>query len=576
MEGIPPAQDTDAEDVAWALQTADALWKRNERIDAIVWLRRAAQAAGEAEDDDRALALARNAAELSDWVAQNSGTDESPSTRAGSISQSPGAIDDLLAEHISDIPTASMVIPVEKIISTPSPLLARPSTQSIDIDIPDPAPSGAEVHAGMLNPWAAPDDEGFLDAVTAVKAKPLRPAIIPLVVAALPRIDDEDEEVITSARDMESITGENRAVSHPPTPVMDALPPPSIEPVTASMMNPPSTPHAPPLPPPLPPPRPPPIRRIPLPRAAELDSEQHLAVAPPVAPYVPPPVERVVEPEVEPVVESRPSPLVLPPAVETKPGPPAVLTESLATGLLDLSDVDAFADLPDDARDDFGRAAKLQTVERGGEISGFALAFVVQGSADVAATIVDAVAERIEAGAVLRSRGSVADSFPIRLVAASPSAVIATWDDASVAAAFHSCPWVEEDLRAAADRMQALVGITMGPLAQRLDPSLRHDLMARLKVRFLSAGEVLVEQGKAVPGLLLVGVGQLELLAGEDVRGTVGAGEFVFAEAILGGGVAPMTARAPSEGAVILHADRNVAQELLVTCPPLLEIFAGM
>ena len=49
MDGIPPARDTDAEDVVWALQTAEALWKRNERGDAIVWLRRAAQAAGEAE-----------------------------------------------------------------------------------------------------------------------------------------------------------------------------------------------------------------------------------------------------------------------------------------------------------------------------------------------------------------------------------------------------------------------------------------------------------------------------------------------------------------------------------------------
>src|SRR5580658_4417403 len=70
MDGIPPARDTDAEDVVWALQTAEALWKRNERGDAIVWLRRAAQAAGEANDDDRAFALAREAAELTDWIAR--------------------------------------------------------------------------------------------------------------------------------------------------------------------------------------------------------------------------------------------------------------------------------------------------------------------------------------------------------------------------------------------------------------------------------------------------------------------------------------------------------------------------
>src|ERR1700689_3341967 len=72
MEGIPPASDTDVEDVVWALQTAEALWKRNERGDAIVWLRRAAQAAGETNDDDRALVLARGAAELTEWLARAS------------------------------------------------------------------------------------------------------------------------------------------------------------------------------------------------------------------------------------------------------------------------------------------------------------------------------------------------------------------------------------------------------------------------------------------------------------------------------------------------------------------------
>src|SRR5687767_13844877 len=66
---IPPARDTDAEDVVWGLQTADALWKRGERIDALVWLRRAAQAAGEANDDDRALELGRAAAELTEAMA---------------------------------------------------------------------------------------------------------------------------------------------------------------------------------------------------------------------------------------------------------------------------------------------------------------------------------------------------------------------------------------------------------------------------------------------------------------------------------------------------------------------------
>src|SRR5579872_5628426 len=88
MAGIPPSLDSDTEDVAWALQTAEALWKRNERLDAIVWLRRAAQAAGDAQDDDRALALARNAAELAEWMTRQAATPRA-SARPPAASRSP-------------------------------------------------------------------------------------------------------------------------------------------------------------------------------------------------------------------------------------------------------------------------------------------------------------------------------------------------------------------------------------------------------------------------------------------------------------------------------------------------------
>src|SRR5580704_11851304 len=99
MAGIPPAHDTDSEDVAWALQTAEALWKRNERADAIVWLRRAAQAAAEIGDDDRAIALARDAAELTEWSAQRRKMVEPP---ARSVPPSPAendTVDELLDDE---------------------------------------------------------------------------------------------------------------------------------------------------------------------------------------------------------------------------------------------------------------------------------------------------------------------------------------------------------------------------------------------------------------------------------------------------------------------------------------------
>ena len=81
-----------------------------------------------------------------------------------------------------------------------------------------------------------------------------------------------------------------------------------------------------------------------------------------------------------------------------------------------------------------------------------------------------------------------------------------------------------------------------------------------------------------MPGIVLVGVGSLEVLADDEttVTGTVSPGEFLFASTVFGGGAAPATERAASEGVVALSGNRNVAQELLVTCPPLLEVLAGM
>lgn len=60
---IPSPLPNDDEDVSWALSTAGALWGRGERIEALKWLRRAAEQASDSNDDVRALALFKAAAE---------------------------------------------------------------------------------------------------------------------------------------------------------------------------------------------------------------------------------------------------------------------------------------------------------------------------------------------------------------------------------------------------------------------------------------------------------------------------------------------------------------------------------
>jgi hypothetical protein len=604
MDVIPVARDTDVEDVAWALQTAEALWKRDERIDAIVWLRRAAQAAGEANDDDRALMLARHAAELSEWLANNQGDEpprpsDAPTGVVEASKSSLGPLDELMAQPQS--------IPADG---------ALPSF-AIESDRPPPAvsdpPTAEQAHAGILDPWSestaaigrrqahdphpaplaqinvplVPESQQFEDeeVVTSAnfvassvqepehfppplprKAPPLRP----FVSHQIPDESDSDIalEGMGMAAALKEVRDSQRAPHLPQPEPPSSPPPPPAQPARAKPPIPKPGPPKPPLPrpqtskAPMPPvPKPAlPVEKTPEPAIAKEQEKQ----APP----------RIEEAPPTPVVEEAPSP-VEEKAVEQN----AAADEKPAPNLdgpLNLDDVEAFSDLPDDARAEFAAAAELHNLGKDEEVSGFALAYVVVGEVDVAATIVDAPAERLKQGAVLRTRGTIGDGMALRLIGVDATARVASWAPGAVEAAFKTCPWVEDDLRVAADRMQALVGITMGTIAERLDPSLRQGFTERLEARTLPPGGVLVEKGAKVPGIMLVGVGSIEIVDGDVVQGEITPGDFVFATEILGGGKAHATARAGSEGVVYLFADRTVAQELLVTCPPLLEIFAGM
>ncbi|MGD0526213.1 MAG: hypothetical protein ABSE49_13765 [Polyangiaceae bacterium] len=177
----------------------------------------------------------------------------------------------------------------------------------------------------------------------------------------------------------------------------------------------------------------------------------------------------------------------------------------------------------------------------------------------------------------MRARGTIDHIQPLRLIGASDSARVATWDEAAVERAFRTCPWVEDDLRAASNRLQAEVGITMGPLGERFDLALRSVVLQKLTLRVLVEHEVCATRAEPVPGLFVVGAGELELLGEGDViaPATLRSGDFLFPGEVLGASRAPATARAAKGGALVLFADRAATQELLVTCPPLLEIFAG-
>ena len=165
-------------------------------------------------------------------------------------------------------------------------------------------------------------------------------------------------------------------------------------------------------------------------------------------------------------------------------------------------------------------------------------------------------ATHLATGSVLRAQGTPTDAPPVRLVCTTASAHVAVWTDEAVLAAFRSCPWVEDDLRSAADPILALVGMSMGALGRRLDDALRAHVGALLKVRSLLAGEVIAEAGAPVPGLVVVGAGRLELTQQDAVVGELPPGEFLFADQVLAAGSAPFGARAGAGGALVLAGNR--------------------
>jgi CRP-like cAMP-binding protein len=178
-------------------------------------------------------------------------------------------------------------------------------------------------------------------------------------------------------------------------------------------------------------------------------------------------------------------------------------------------------------------------------------------------------------GAVLRARGTLDTAVALDLACASESCVAATWAEDAVEAALGACPWVEDDLRASADRVQAQAGATLGTLGQKLSPELRANIVNRLTMRAFAESEVIVTEGVPVPGILLVGAGKVELVLNGVATGEVTPGQFILASEAMSAGPSPASVRAAAGGALLFMADRKLSQELFATEPLLLELFAG-
>ncbi|AUX47919.1 uncharacterized protein SOCE26_094450 [Sorangium cellulosum] len=261
---------------------------------------------------------------------------------------------------------------------------------------------------------------------------------------------------------------------------------------------------------------------------------------------------------------------------ESVPGLAAASGERAAaiTGR-DLEQIEAFADLPEEMHDELARAAHVGDLAPDEELAVSGAALVLHGKASVCANIVDTPAARAAIRTLVPSRGTLGDGIPLRVVAGAGGARVAIWDQATIDDALRTCPWVLEELRAVADRLQALAGATMGPLGE-LEETLLRRILGRLRLRGLEPGEQLIHAGNPMPGLVLVGAGALELVdeRSQEITGGARSGELLFASELLAGQPAPSIARAAAGGALVLIADHPVLRELFESTPELLSILA--
>jgi hypothetical protein len=240
---------------------------------------------------------------------------------------------------------------------------------------------------------------------------------------------------------------------------------------------------------------------------------------------------------------------------------------------LAFESVEALADLPEEAQAELAECATLVALTSSQEfLLREGVALVTHGQVHVTLPFSDVSGERVSGGAVVAARGSV-EAGPLRLIADAERTRLVTWTDAQLARAMSDCPWVQDDLRQLADRLQAHASAGLGPLGERLDDALRAAVYERLQVRVLAPAESVAERGKPLKGLFVVAVGALSVGAGGGE--SIGAGQFVFPSCVIGAGPAPADVKAGPKGGVVLFATRPVAHELMMSVPPLLEILAS-
>lgn len=620
MAEIPAPIPTDPEDVSWALETANALWKRGDQEDALNWVQRAINTAREAGQTPRARELEVVLSFLKPKTTVDIEVDIETTQSIDDIAEIADLEEIIESSRKPEAPKAPPKPPPR---TPPGPPPARPATTP-----PPPPPPIAAAAPSPAIPPAPP--------AAPTPTKPIPGAAAPAPNAFL------DENTVTEwpPPGVSVFTGETTAPGWPPAQPAPELP--SIEetvtewppkgmaadflasfpiPGAPEATPPPAAPPAPPrATPPAAPPREPsaPVSiehpsskprtktQAPAPLDLDVDEDWFDPSGPPT--YRPPPPQgggpslatllqrsqsKSLVPPPEVLIRDS-APDLAPPAAPSPPkdppapppevmGAPPTQKRSIPSELLEaagpqstvLDELPAFVDIPAEQRQIFFQEAKRKTLHAKEFVRGFALGVVLQGEAHVTGFNSDVVVAKLTAGVALRARGTVGKTLPLRMVAGSQGCEVVTWSEAPLQATLQACPWVDTELRSSANATLGLVGVASGLLGS-LEPHIFEQLCSWLQPKILSAGDVALHEGETTPPLLVVGTGNIELVKNGSVERTLAPGELVLPPECAQGVRASLQARAGAEGAVVMVVDKARRQAMQTSLPSIIALLSGL
>lgn len=568
MAEIPAPLPSDPEDIAWALETASALWKRGDREDALNWLRRASSIAREAGQEGRARELEVILTFLKPREVEIEVEVEPPVEEIAEIEE--------LVEATPAAPKAPPRAPPRppplRNAFEPPPAPPRPDGPSPFAHSSGKKPEFADENTATEWPPLQFGDPPASAQTSAPSAPP------PPIVEALPPVPElpSIEETVTEWPPKGA--GAEFFAMFPPAPEQPSAPIPSAAESSSKLRV---KPHPAPAPldldddwmdagPPATfrPPEPSPQG----PTLTTLLQRKSGSLAPPPRDLKEPPPPARISPNLPP--PQNPADTLSPPPTQKVSVPSALIEASVPKQTL-LDELPAFSDIPPTQRRTFLENAKHKTLQPRDFVRGFALGVVLKGEALVTGFHSDIVVARLPTGSTLRARGTAGKTLPLRMVAGPEGCEVATWSEAPLSATFQGCPWVDLQLRAQANPVLGLVGVSSGLLGS-LEPHTFEQLCAWLQPRLLTPGEIAIHDGETPPPLVVVGTGSIEIVRQGVVEKTLQAGDPVLPPECAQGIRATVQARAGVDGAVLMQVDKARRQAMQSSLPTVIALLMGL